>query len=78
MMMTTWQMFVSLGIFLGFAVNLVCYKLDNDHYWRWMFAFAALPAFLMFFIIPFCPESPRWLLRREKNWRCTEVSFEHT
>lgn len=64
--MTTWQTFVSLGIFLGFAANLVCYQLSSEHYWRWMFSASSIPALALFLIVPFCSESPRWLLRQDR------------
>jgi len=74
-MVTTWQMFVSLGIFLGFFANMICFRLGNDKYWKWMLAAAGLPALLMFFVIPFCPESPRWLLRQNRVGDALEALF---
>ena len=63
MIVSTWQVFDSFGIFLGFVAALAVSKFDQDHAWRYMFATATIPAFLLFFMVPFCVESPRWLLK---------------
>jgi MFS transporter, SP family, arabinose:H+ symporter len=35
--------------------------------WRWMFGVAAIPAFLFFVSLFFIPESPRWLVRKNRS-----------
>ncbi|KAI9765994.1 MAG: hypothetical protein M1840_007001 [Geoglossum simile] len=57
----SWQTLDALGVCLGFAANLVVY--DS---WRAMVAAAFIPPLLMLVLIPFCTESPRWLLKKAK------------
>lgn len=64
MMVTNWQLFDSLGIFLGFAANLAVCTFDFNEGWRYMLAIAAIPALLLLTLVPFCVESPRWLLKQ--------------
>ncbi len=35
--------------------------------WRWMFGAEALPALLFFCLLMFVPESPRWLVKKNRN-----------
>ncbi|WP_235705477.1 MFS transporter [Acidiphilium iwatense] len=44
-----------------FAVGLVAAWLVPNVGWRWLFAFGVVPAFLVFAMQKYCPESPRWL-----------------
>ncbi len=57
------------AIFLGqssaFYSNFFLRDVGGDNNWRWMLAVMALPSFLLFVLLLFVPESPRWLA--EKN-----------
>ncbi|XP_028843780.1 solute carrier family 2, facilitated glucose transporter member 1 isoform X2 [Denticeps clupeoides] len=46
------------GILLGMVVGLV---LGTDKYWAMMLSLSLIPAVLQYLILPFCPESPRYL-----------------
>ncbi|KAI9686894.1 MAG: hypothetical protein M1822_002647 [Bathelium mastoideum] len=59
-----WQLFVALGIALGSIANISVYKLDTRQSWRYMFISAFIPALLLFSLVLFSPESPRWLLKK--------------
>jgi sugar porter (SP) family MFS transporter len=57
------------AIFLGqssaFYSNFFLRNVGGDNNWRWMLAIMAVPSFLLFVFLLFVPESPRWLV--EKN-----------
>lgn len=57
------QMAIVTGILLANVVSgLLVDTSPND--WRWMFASAAVPSFLLFIALLGVPESPRWLAKR--------------
>ncbi|KAI0908125.1 hexose transporter [Ustulina deusta] len=59
----SWQLFVALGVVLGFSANLVV--LDaGELTWRLQLGAALIPAIPLLIGILFTPESPRWLLKK--------------
>lgn len=67
-----WQIWTAFGIMLGNVFSLAFYKVP-DHgipkglAWRLMLGSACLPAILILFQLPFCPESPRWYLGKDRH-----------
>ncbi|KAF8659229.1 hypothetical protein AX16_001889 [Volvariella volvacea WC 439] len=59
----SWQMWTAFGIFLGFCANLVLYQV-GDIAWRLQLGSAFIPAIPLVVGIYFCPESPRWLMKK--------------
>ncbi|KAF8915551.1 hypothetical protein CPB85DRAFT_1374998 [Mucidula mucida] len=59
----SWQMWTAFGIFLGFCANLALYKV-GDIAWRLQLGSAFLPAVPLVIGIYFCPESPRWYMKK--------------
>ncbi len=57
------QLFITIGIFLAYIAGLA---LAQSHGWRTMFVLAAVPAFLQFVVMLFFPESPRWLVFKNR------------
>ncbi len=59
------QLTIVLGILI---TNLVNYLLSDNgpEAWRWMFGLGAVPSILFFIGLWFLPESPRWLLLKQK------------
>jgi hypothetical protein len=55
-----------LGIFAGFAANIIV-KDTGKISWRLQLGSAFIPAFLLVIGIWFCPESPRWLMKKGKH-----------
>ncbi|KAJ6603120.1 hypothetical protein B0H10DRAFT_2167249 [Mycena sp. CBHHK59/15] len=51
------------GIFLGFTANLVLYRVGTIA-WRLQLGSAFLPAIPLLIGVYFCPESPRWLMKK--------------
>ncbi len=60
-MLTSYQLFVTVGILLALAVGLL---LTPAGAWRWMFAVGILPAALQIVAVALVPPSPRFLARR--------------
>ncbi|KAG5924098.1 hypothetical protein E4U42_004752 [Claviceps africana] len=67
----SWQMWTAFGIFLGTCANLAVGK-TGAIAWRLQFASAFIPAVPLVLGVYFCPESPRWYLKKKKYakaWR---------
>jgi len=60
-----WQLWVVIGIFLGFCANVIV-KDTGDISWRLQLGSAFIPSFILGAGIFFCPESPRWLMKHGK------------
>ncbi|KAJ7178181.1 sugar transporter-like protein [Mycena filopes] len=60
-----WQLWVTFGIFLGYAANLAV-KDTGKIAWRLQIGSAFIPALPLVLGIWFCPESPRWLMKKNK------------
>ncbi|KAF2177611.1 MFS transporter [Zopfia rhizophila CBS 207.26] len=59
----SWQMWTAFGIFLGTCANLAV-KDTGKISWRLQFGSALLPALPLLFGVYFCPESPRWYIKK--------------
>ncbi|KZL80871.1 sugar transporter [Colletotrichum incanum] len=62
---TSFQLWVSFGIFVGFCSNLVWYRI-GDLAWRFQLGAAFAPAIPVLIFVWFCPESPRWLMKKAR------------
>ena len=60
------QLAIVIGILLAFFSNYLLAGMGTNS-WRWMFAVMGLPAFLFFVTLIFVPESPRWLVQKNKK-----------
>lgn len=58
-----WQLWTAFGIFLGFSANLAV-KDTGRLSWRLQLGSAFIPAIPLLCGVYFCPESPRWYIRR--------------
>lgn len=61
----TWQLWVAFGIFLGVCANLIVGK-TGDISWRLQVGSAFIPAIPLMVLIYFCPESPRWYMKKQR------------
>ncbi|KAF2187909.1 hypothetical protein K469DRAFT_661298 [Zopfia rhizophila CBS 207.26] len=59
----SFQLWVAFGIFIGFCSNLIFYRI-GPLAWRFQLAAAFAPAIPILVFVWFCPESPRWLLKK--------------
>lgn len=63
-----WQQFDTLGILGGFTANLIVYYIHGLGFgsWRWQIASGCLPTLCLIALIWTNPESPRWLLKKDR------------
>jgi MFS transporter, SP family, arabinose:H+ symporter len=66
------QMAIVSGILLSYLTNYLL-SFYPEAGWRWMFASAAVPSFILFLALFFVPESPRWLTENGKESRALWV-----
>ncbi|KAI1615704.1 MFS transporter [Exophiala viscosa] len=59
----SWQMWTAFGIFLGTCANLAV-KDTGSISWRLQFGSAMIPAMPLLIGVYFCPESPRWYIKK--------------
>ncbi|CAG8055070.1 unnamed protein product [Penicillium olsonii] len=64
-LVTSFQLWVAFGIFIGFCSNLIFYRV-GDLAWRFQLGAAFAPAVPVLFLVWFCPESPRWLMKKRR------------
>ncbi|KAK5995914.1 Polyol transporter 5 [Cladobotryum mycophilum] len=62
----SWQVWTAFGIFLGTCANLAVGK-TGDIAWRLQLGSAFIPAVPLVIGTYFCPESPRWYLKKGKH-----------
>ncbi|EOD52051.1 putative sugar transporter protein [Neofusicoccum parvum UCRNP2] len=67
----SWQMWTAFGIFLGFCANLAVYQVGTIA-WRLQIGSAFIPAVPLVLGIFFCPESPRWYMKKNKYRKAYE------
>lgn len=58
------QLAITLGILFSYVINYAFIQLDGS--WRFMFAMGIVPAILLAVGMLFLPESPRWLVKKNK------------
>lgn len=58
-------MWTAFGIFLGTAFNLAVFYVEDIN-WRLMLGAPFIPAVPLLFLIYLCPESPRWLMKKDR------------
>lgn len=61
----SWQLWTAFGIFLGTCANLLVMKFDS-HAWKYQLGSAFIPAVPLAILIYFCPESPRWYIKKNR------------
>lgn len=62
----SWQLWVAFGIMLGFSANLVVVN-TGDIAWRLQLGSAFIPAIPLLIGVYFVPESPRWLIKKNRH-----------
>lgn len=59
----SWQLWTAFGIFAGFAANVIVADTGRIA-WRLQLGSAFIPAVPLACFIYLCPESPRWLMKK--------------
>ncbi|KAI3396292.1 hypothetical protein diail_12314, partial [Diaporthe ilicicola] len=72
-LVTSFQLWVAFGIFVGFCSNLVFLQVGRLA-WRFQLAAAFAPAVPILFLVWLCPESPRWLMKKQR-YQASYASF---
>ncbi len=66
------QLAIVVGILVAFFSNYILVGTGENN-WRWMLLVMAAPAVLLFFSLFLVPESPRWLVARNRNKEALDV-----
>jgi SP family arabinose:H+ symporter-like MFS transporter len=66
------QLAIVIGILIAFFSNYLLVDSGVNN-WRWMLLVMAAPAVLLFFSLLLVPESPRWLVARQRNDEALKV-----
>jgi sugar porter (SP) family MFS transporter len=61
----SWQLWTAFGIFLGVSANLALFRIGSIA-WRLQLGSAFIPAIPLVIGIYFCPESPRWYMKKDR------------
>ncbi|PHH85973.1 hypothetical protein CDD83_10910 [Cordyceps sp. RAO-2017] len=61
----SWQLWNAFGIFLGTCANLICMRIGPNS-WRYQLGSAFIPAVPLVILVYFCPESPRWYIKKNR------------
>ena len=64
-MVALYQLAIVTGILMAYLSNYLLSGIGENN-WRWMFASQAFPSALFFLLLFFVPESPRWLVKKER------------
>ncbi|KAL0334756.1 UNVERIFIED_CONTAM: Polyol transporter 5 [Sesamum radiatum] len=56
------ELFINIGILVGYTSNLAFSKLPTNLGWRFMLGIGMIPSLLVILVILVMPESPRWLI----------------
>ncbi|UOQ45148.1 sugar porter family MFS transporter [Halobacillus salinarum] len=64
------QLMITIGILIAYLVNYAFAPIDG---WRWMLGLASVPAILLMIGVLFMPESPRWLIKRNREQDAREI-----
>ncbi|MBL7858666.1 MAG: sugar porter family MFS transporter [Cyclobacteriaceae bacterium] len=63
------------GILIAFLSNYFLFGIGEDS-WRWMLGVQAIPSLIFFVMVFIVPESPRWLMKSNRDSEAKEVLTE--
>jgi sugar porter (SP) family MFS transporter len=61
-----WQVWTAFGIMVGNIMGVAFYPLPANMAWRFMLGSSCVPPAFVMAQVYFCPESPRWLIEKNK------------
>lgn len=62
----SFQLNIVIGIFIAYLTNFLFINVGEDS-WRWMLGIMAVPALLFWILLRTIPESPRWLILKNRE-----------
>ncbi|MBC7887347.1 MAG: sugar porter family MFS transporter [Ferruginibacter sp.] len=71
-LVTFYQLAIVTGLLLAYLSNYLLLG-SGENNWRWMFSSQTLPALLFFGGLLFVPESPRWLIKKNRATEAVEI-----
>ncbi|MBN3326466.1 GTR9 protein, partial [Atractosteus spatula] len=69
------SIFICVGVFTGQVLGLP-ELLGQESHWNFLFGFIMLPALVQLFVLPFLPESPRYLLMEKRDSIGAKKAFQ--
>jgi len=69
-MISVYQLMITIGIFVAFLSDTAFSYTGN---WRWMLGVIAIPGALFLFGVLFLPDSPRWLMMKQREPEALDV-----
>ncbi len=66
------QLTIVIGMLAAYGVNYALKNIGETN-WRWMFASETLPAVAFFILLFTVPESPRWLVKQQKESQALDI-----
>jgi sugar porter (SP) family MFS transporter len=71
-LVTFYQLAITMGLLLAYFSNYLLLN-SGENNWRWMFSSQTVPSLLFFFGLFFVPESPRWLIKKNKEKQAFQI-----
>lgn len=71
-LVTLYQFAIVTGLLLAYLSNYLLLNTGENN-WRWMFSSQAVPSLLFFIGLFFVPESPRWLIKKNKTEKALSI-----
>lgn len=71
-LVTFYQLAITIGLLLAYLSNYLLLGAGENN-WRWMFSSQSIPSLLFFVGLFFVPESPRWLIEKNKTADAKDV-----
>lgn len=68
------QLTIVIGVLSAYFINFLL--VGVSHNWRWMFATEGIPAIIFFIGLFFVPDSPRWLIKNNREDEALSI-FKH-
>ncbi|XP_071839933.1 solute carrier family 2, facilitated glucose transporter member 5-like isoform X2 [Apostichopus japonicus] len=65
------QVILNCGLLIAQILGI--YVFDSEEGWPILVSLTAVPSIIQLFILPFCPESPRWLFIKEEEDKCRQA-----
>jgi len=69
-LVTSFQLAITIGILVAYLIG---YAFAETRDWRWMFGVSIIPAIVQWVGMLFAPESPRWLLIKNKTEKALSI-----